>query len=188
MIKDMKSSRMGIVLVACGAILSFCGSSRSITTVSHNCNFIQQEFEIDENGFKQFNSELADFLKAHQDFDAMIIEMKGGEHEPSYLKRWTVINGELFKTEMVQASRSVKKMSSIDLDELVAKYSDKMSPGSYMQICPYSSDSNLLLFLIRNKNGIFFKYSAAESYSSLEGKYLKQIKDAVSIFDLLQSR
>jgi hypothetical protein len=56
-----------------------------------------------------------------------------------------------------------------------------------MQICPYSSDSNLFLFLISNKNGIIFKYSASETYKSLEGKNLEQIKDAASIFDLLQN-
>lgn len=182
----MKSSRMGIVLVVFGAMLSFCSSSQNMTAGSRNCNVTQQEFEIDTNGFKEFNSELADFMKIQRDFDAMIIEMKAGEHAPSYLKRWTLINGELSKTEMVQGSRNIAKVKSIDIEDVVS-HSDKMRPGSYMQICSYSSDSNLFLFLISNKNGVLFKYTASETYKSLEGKNLEQIKDAASIFELLEN-
>lgn len=182
----MENSRIGIVLVAFGAMLSFCSSSQTMTANSRNCDFTQREFEIDTNGFKEFNSELVDFMKSPRDFDAVIIEMKGGEQEPSYLNRWTLINGELLKTEMRQGSRNVTKVTSIDIEDVV-RHGGKMQPASYMQICPYSSDSNLFLFLISNKDGLIFKYSASETYRSLEGKNLEQIKDATSIFDLLES-
>jgi hypothetical protein len=182
----MKSSRMGIVLVVFGAMLSFCSSRQTMTTKSRDCTFVQQKFEIDTSGFKEFNSELADFMKSQQDFDALIIEMKGGEHEPSHLNRWTLINGELFKTEMRQGSRNVAKVKSVDIEDVV-KRGDTMRLASYMKICPYSSDSNLFLFLISNKNGVIFKYSAPETYKFLEGKNLEQIKGAASIFDLLQN-
>lgn len=125
-------------------------------------------------------------MSVNKDFDAMIIEMKGGEPEPSYLKRWTLTNGELFKTEMIKSSRSIERVSSINVSEL-AKLSNEITSESYLQVCPYASDSNLFLFLIKKKSGIFFKYSSSENYKSLDKKDLEQIKSAATIFDMLQN-
>lgn len=172
-------------------VIVFCSNSSlkrgQLSGIAEDsCKLYNQEFSVETATFKEFKEPLSDFFNSENRFDLLFIKMKGGNHSESEMKRWFIKDEIAYKIAWTQGKR---QMDLINVGtEKIVELANTIESGDYMQICPYSTNNDSYLILIKSNSVLKFKYTSTDKdYQGLSLTERNKISNVVNLLSYLNS-
>jgi len=153
----------------------FCNSVQA-----QDCNIVRVDLELDSKAYVGFVDDLNSFYKSSYEYDIIMLKVKGGNRNKSYLSRY------YFDDKWITYKNEAGKL--VDKEEFVIDnlYMDTllqgMNLGSYLNLCPLSSSNDSYIYMIKKEEKIVFRYHGGYP---LAGKN-QDIKGLEKVFEMVK--
>lgn len=174
---------LGIATILC------CSSNKALISAASSgdsCRLFRKEFSIDTSTYKEFSKHLSEFFQSENAFDLLFIKMKGGNHPASELKRWYITDDVVHEMTLTGSGKRTDTFGSNA--GKILELATSVENGEYLQVCPYSSNNDSFLLLIKINSTVTFKYASTESdYRGLPISERNKILNVIRLVTFLNS-
>jgi hypothetical protein len=140
----------------------FCAN---ITKNQHlNCQLYSVDFNISSEDFPEFSSIINSFYDSQCAFDFVLLKIKGGNPNGSYILRYNYEDEWFYHYKGADDNTKTLKVTA---DSTIIKGFESFNKiGHFIEICPYSSNNDLYVYMIKKNGEIYAKYQSKHPLTS----------------------
>lgn len=160
--------------------------SETNNTLNSRCQLLSMDFTIDYSTMKDFEKEIRSYFNDEYYYDILVVFMKGGNHQLSYLHRWYLQEEKSWTMLNIKNGLKTKKVVE-EFPKKTIPLINNITNGNFVQVCDYSSNNDTYLYLIKENANIKIKYiSSSSTHFELSQKDKNKIKNIIDVFEALE--
>ena len=150
---------MGIDIIRSNLVLYIFVVFNTSYAYSQDCKLHRVDFEIIAKDYPKFEEDINSFYSSNYEYDIIYMKIKGGDPSGSLLTRY-YLKENWIKYSMFNNSKQIEDTITVDTN-LISDIFDEGNKGVFMEVCPFSTSKDTLVYLLKKQGHIFLKYTSA---------------------------